>query len=88
MLATIAPFPWLGLALLLCVPCCLVRASESWHVTPGAGVLLFPGGQPTHGYDFAAQFFGDGENLQGGGPVLTHGHGKRLAGGIEAHARG
>ena len=49
MLATTAPFPWLGLALLLlCAPCGLVRASESWHVTPGAGVLLFPGGQPTH----------------------------------------
>jgi hypothetical protein len=42
--AATALFPLLGL--LLSAPLSLVWGSESWHVTPGAGVLLVPGGQP------------------------------------------
>ena len=41
-------FATLTLALLLTAFGTLSRAGESWHVTPGAGVLCFTGGQPTH----------------------------------------
>ena len=45
-LAATAP---LGVAwLLLFSACTPARGGESWHVTPGAGVLLFPGSQPAH----------------------------------------
>jgi hypothetical protein len=47
MLAVTAAFPLAGLLLLLSAPFTLVQGGESWHVTPGAGVLLVPGGQPT-----------------------------------------
>ena len=39
-------FSPVGLVLLLLTAPLSVQGSESWHVTPGAGVLLFSGGQP------------------------------------------
>jgi len=63
------------LFLLLTVPAGLVLGGESWHVTPGVGLLLFSGGQPARdsvagtlriGYDLDAPVSVELGGLAGG----------------------